>query len=161
MCLRVLTVNIPYSPQHTMLTSNSMQTNPYTAPSTDLVLEQPDEVIPPEVLKKIKSAWVVGIISGCINLVVTLLAMYGVAVLGFNVWNLLDAALIFSLAFGIYKKSRSCAVLMLVYFVGSKIIIFADTGEFSGPFLSIVFIYFYIQGVIGTFTYHKLQKQIA
>jgi serine/threonine-protein kinase len=82
-----------------------------------------------------------------------------VAVLSFNAWNLIDAALIFSLAFGIYKKSRRCAVLMLVYFVGSKIIVIADTGRFSGAFLSIVFIYFYLQGVIGTFTYHKLLKQ--
>jgi hypothetical protein len=136
-----------------------MQTNPYIAPNTEIDVEQSAELIPSNVLKKIKNAWVVGIISGCITLVVTLLAMNGVAILGFNAWNLLDAALIFGLTFGIYKKSRSCAVLMLIYFVGSKMIIIADTGKFSGAIMSIVFIYYYIHGVIGTFTYHKLQKQ--
>jgi hypothetical protein len=136
-----------------------MQTNPYTAPTTEVIIQQPAELIPPEVLKKIKNAWVVGIVSGCMTLVATLIAMYGMSLLGLNAWNLLDAALIFGLAFGIYKKSRSCAVLMLIYFVASKIIIIADTGKFSSAFFSIIFIYFYVQGVIGTFTYHKRLKQ--
>jgi hypothetical protein len=138
-----------------------MQTNPYTAPIAEVIVEQSDELIPPDILKKIKSAWIVGIISGCMTLVLTLIAIYGMSVLGLNVWNLLDAALIFGLTFGIYKKSRSCAVLMLIYFVGSKIIIIADTGKFSGAIVSIIFIHYYLQGVIGTFAYHKLLKQNA
>jgi hypothetical protein len=60
--------------------------------------------------KAIKNAWIAGIISG----VITLLAIFFLA--GIDLFNLIDVALIFGLAFGIYKKSRAAAVIMLIYF---------------------------------------------
>lgn len=50
--------------------------------------------VPGEILKKIKNAWVAGIISGCITLAVTLLALSGTSILGFSAWELIDVALI-------------------------------------------------------------------
>src|SRR3546814_16318433 len=46
--------------------------------------------------------------------------MSGTEMLGFSAWELFDVALILGLAFGIYKKSRTCAVLMLAYFIVAK-----------------------------------------
>ena len=129
--------------------------NPYQAP--DAALRDPIAtlVIPDEVLKKIKHAWVAATISGGFTLVLTLLAMYGNSILGFSAWELIDVALIFVLAFGIYKKSRTCAVLMLVYFILAKILIMYETGKPTGIIMSIVFIYYFSMGVSGTFDYHK------
>lgn len=135
-----------------------MTTNPYSPPAADLAIEQPMPEIPPEVLKKIKGAWIAGVISGCMTLLITLMAMGGTNVLGFNAWNFIDVVLIFGLAFGIYKKSRACAVSMLVYFVISKILIAIEGGKMSGLVLSIIFIYYYAQGVAGTYAYQKLVK---
>lgn len=115
--------------------------------------------VPGEVLKKIKNGWVAGIISGCVTLAVTLLAISGTSILNFSAWELIDVALIFGLTFGIYKKSRTCAVLMLSYFIISKIIIMAETGSPSGIALALVFLYYYFQGMIGTFQYHKLMRR--
>jgi serine/threonine-protein kinase len=85
------------------------------------------------------------------------MAMSGTAVRGFDAWSLLDVALIFGLSFGIYKKSRVCAVLMLAYFIVSKIVLMLEAGKPSGLLVALIFAYFYVQGIRGTVAFHKLQ----
>lgn len=131
--------------------------NPYSAPATQIA--DPILEIPEDIRKKIKNAWVAAVISGSMTLVVTLIAMSGTDILGFSAWELLDVALVLLLAFGIYKKSRACAVAMLAYFVLSKILMMVESGKPSGLPLAIVFIYFFWQGVSGTFAYHKLKNR--
>jgi hypothetical protein len=109
-----------------------------------------------DALRKIKIAWVAGIVSGVITLAVTLLSMSGTRLFGFNAWSFLDVALIFGLTFGIYRKSRVCAVVMLVYFVLSKIYLWTITPSFIGLLVSLIFLFCYAQGVIGTFRYHSI-----
>lgn len=117
-----------------------------------------DEPAVTDALKHIKNAWVAAIISGCLTLVFTLIAVAGAEILQLNAWNFIDVGLIFGLAFGLYKRSRACAVVLLVYFVLGKIMFIIETGNISGIILSIVFAYFYYQGIVGTFAYHKLTK---
>jgi hypothetical protein len=132
--------------------------NPYAAPAT-FIADAPPIEIPADVSKKIKSAWIAACISGAVTLAVTLFAMSGNAMLGFTAWSLLDTGLIFGLAFGIYKKGRACAVLMLVYFVASKIILMIEAGKPSGLLVALIFGYYFWQGVVGTFAYQKLKAQ--
>ena len=79
-----------------------------------------------------------------------------------SIWNLVDVALIFGLSFGIYKKNIICAVIMLAYFVCSKIFIMFISQNLiqsiSGIPLSLVFIYFFFEGVRGIFTYFDLEE---
>ncbi|HUJ19713.1 MAG TPA: hypothetical protein VL197_17125 [Nitrospirota bacterium] len=103
----------------------------------------------------IKKAWMAGIISGVLTLIVTLAAMSGHSIMGFTALNLVDAVLIFGLSFGIYKKSRTCAVIMLIYFIGSKIYLWKETGSLAGFPLAALFGYYFYQGVTGTFDYHS------
>lgn len=131
-------------------------TNPYAAPSAIVADVAP--AVPADVEKKIKSAWIAACISGAITLVVTLIAVSGTEILGFDAWSLLDVGMIFALAFGIYKKSRACAVTMLAYFVLSKIILMVESGKPSGLLMALIFGYYFWQGVEGTFTYHKLKR---
>jgi hypothetical protein len=135
-----------------------MSDNPYQSPNAEVRDPAVELSIPDEVLKKIKHAWIAATISGSFTLVVTLFAIFGNSILGFSAWELIDVALIFGLAFGIYKKSRTCAVLMLVYFIGAKILIMFETGKPSGLIMAIVFIYYFALGVAGTFEYHKLVR---
>lgn len=133
--------------------------NPYAAPTA--AVAEPVTAIPPDIARKIKSAWVAGCISGAVTLAVTLLAMAGTQALGFTAWSLLDVALIFGLTFGIYKQSRVCAVLMLAYFVLSKIILMMEAGKPSGLLVALIFGYFYVQGILGTFAFHKFKAAQA
>ena len=84
-------------------------------------------------LKHIKHAWVAGVISGSMTLLLVAIAASGstvVAELGVDWWILIDVVTVFGLSLGIYKKSRVCALLMFIYFVGSKIILWATCEEY-------------------------------
>lgn len=133
--------------------------NPYAAPSAKV--SDPTIEIPDDVRKQIKSAWVAGCVSGALTLVATLIAMSGTEILGLDAWSLLDVALIFGLCYGIYRRSRACAVLMLLYFVASKILIMVQTGKPNGIVMALVFAYFFWQGVVGTYAYRKLVDSAA
>lgn len=136
--------------------------NPYAAPTAPVADIAPAiPAIPADIAKKIKGAWVAGCISAAMTLVVTLIAMSGTEALGFSVWSLGDVAFILGLTYGIYRKSRVCAVLMLAYFVLSKIILMLEAGKPSGLLVALIFGYFYAQGIVGTFAFHKFKARQA
>jgi serine/threonine-protein kinase len=110
--------------------------------------------------KSIRNACIAGTICGVLTLLVTLIAVAGVDIPGleFDLWTLFDVFLIFALTFGIYKKNRVCAVLMFVYFVGSKVLMWKESGSVSGLGMATLFGYFFLQGILGTFAYHRTHE---
>ena len=114
-----------------------------------------NQPVPEVILKKIRNAWVAGLLAACVTLVFSLLAVFGTSIAGFSAWEFIVVALAVGLTFGIYRKSRVCAVAMLVYFIIAKIILISETGNVSGIVIALVFLYFFVQGVQGTFAYHK------
>ena len=133
-----------------------MDKNIYDTPKSDLG-EKSAIDIPDEIAKKIKNGWIAATISGLFTFGITILAVnFGTMSSLFDIWTSIDVVLIFLLAFGIYKKSRVAASIMFVYFLLSKIWLITETGKFNGIILSVVFLYFYFQAMIGTFQYHKL-----
>lgn len=107
-----------------------------------------------------------GAIAACVSAGLTI-AFIGIAIVAnadgeLALWNdpfnLVDVVLILVLAFGIYKKSRVAAVLMLLYFLVAKIVIAIETQSYSGIVLALVFLYFYGRAVLGTFAYHRIEK---
>ena len=106
---------------------------------------------------RIKNAYIGGVIIGVATLLFTIVAITsGNNILGFDAWALLDVILIFGLTFGVYKKSRVCAVLLFLYFVISKIILFMETGKPIGLIMAFLIGYHLFRGVQGTITYHKV-----
>ena len=110
--------------------------------------------------KPIRNACIAGIISGVLTLIVTLICAAGVKIPGldFDLWNLLDVLLIFGLTFGIARKNRVCAILMFVYFVGSKLLMWQESGSVAGLPMAIIFGYYFFQGILGTFAYQKAHE---
>ncbi len=137
-----------------------MEHNPYSSPAANLTEATPVVDVPEKTLKHIKNAVIAACISGTITLIVTLAAISGTSLMGFSAWNFLDVFLIFGLAFGIYKKSRTCAILLFAYFLISKILIISETGKLDGAIFSIIFFYYYLYGIIGCFAYHKHIKEM-
>lgn len=105
--------------------------------------------------KYIKNAFIAGCVSGSITLIVTLIALGGHDLTGVGGFLVFDAILIFGLTYGIYKKSRWAAVAMFVYFVVSKGMQVAG-GNTQGIGIGLLFLYFYFQGVRGTFARHLI-----
>jgi len=141
---------------------DDMRYSPPKAVVDDVAVDVGSEV-PDKVLKKIRTAWIACLVSAGMTLVmVAVVIATGRSTLGLQgPIDLVDVAFILGMAFGISRKSRVCAVLMLVYFAFSKYLIIRATGQVSGVWLGVVFLYFYAQGVVGTFEYHKLRKARA
>ena len=110
--------------------------------------------------KKIKRARSAAMVSGVITLAGSITLIYKQTELQFSLFNMLsfvDAFIIFGMAYGIYKKSRLCAVLMFEYFLLSKLFIMSISSQISlgAIIIGSIFLYFLFQGVRGTFHYHK------
>lgn len=137
-----------------------MSDDRFAPPGTEVLMPETAQEVPAATLKKIRNAWIAGLVSAAVTLIFVLIAVAGTSLIGMSVYQLFDVAVILGLAFGIYKKSRICAVLMLAYFVWAKIVLIRlGHANGSGLFMAAVFFYFYLQGVIGTFAYHRYLKQ--
>jgi hypothetical protein len=111
-------------------------------------------------LNDIKSGWLAGSMSAGITLIITLLVISGINILSFNASYLIDVVLIAGLSYGVYKKSRVCAVLLFILFIIVKIMIILETGKFVGWPVAVILAYYLFRGILGTFKYHKLLKSI-
>lgn len=109
-------------------------------------------------LKKIKNAWIAGLISASLTLVFVLVALGGTSIAGIDVWGFIDIVIVLGLSYGIFRKSRTCAILLLGFFLLNKLIMWSEAGNVSGLPLALVFIWFFTQGIVGTFQYHRLKN---
>jgi len=108
--------------------------------------------------RHIKNAWIAGIISAAVTFIFSAIGAFSQTVqfkYGFDTWALIDVALIAGLTFGIYKKSRFCALSLLIYFVLSKVAMAAYIGKFTHGIGALLFGYFFFQGTRATFQIHK------
>ena len=119
-----------------------------------------------EALKNIKYGYIAALVSAGITVVLNFLQFDAGDV---NLFSdpvvLYDVIIILLLAFGIYKKSRVCAIAMLIYFILGKIFQFKEYASYgidtppSTYLVAVVFIYFYFQAVRGTIAFHKINKK--
>ncbi|MCA9991264.1 MAG: hypothetical protein H6666_11305 [Ardenticatenaceae bacterium] len=111
-----------------------------------------------EANRAIKNAWVAGLIAGGINVLLTLIYASGGNLLRVDWWNWVDLPLMFLLSFGVYKKNRASAIILLIYYIGSKTYFWWNERAFIGVPIALIFAYFLLGGVRGTLAYHKLQN---
>lgn len=119
-----------------------------------------------EALKNIRYGYIAALVSAGITVVLNFLQFDAGDV---NLFSdpvvLYDVIIILLLAFGIYKKSRVCAIAMFIYFILGKIIQFQEYASYgidtppSTYLVAAVFIYFYFQAVRGTIAFHKINKE--
>jgi hypothetical protein len=104
--------------------------------------------------KHVARAWMAATFSAALILIFGILALAGVRVgPELDAWILVDVAILGGLAFGVAKRSRVCAVLLLTYGVGNEVYTALSGGHFS--ILRVVFIYFYFRGAIQIFQDHR------
>jgi hypothetical protein len=106
----------------------------------------------------IKQAWIAGTVVAVFTIFIAVMVM---AASGGSVWGFADVALLLGLSVGVYKKSRTAAVVLLLYYVGGKAWIVVQGDVSPALAVSIIFAYFFFQGVRGTFAYHREMKAYA
>lgn len=132
-----------------------MSNEQYRAPTVNVERPEVEPDVPAEILGKIKAGWGAGLVSILFTLVFIGVALMGTEIMGINAWGLIDVAVMAGLSYGIYRKSRTCAILLLAFFLLNKIIMWMNAGSATGWFMALVFLWFFLQGVIGTFQYHR------
>jgi len=97
--------------------------------------------------REIRVAWIAATIVAGVTLLMVLMGVV-------SRWNFLDVFVSLALAFGIYRRSRVCAILMLCYFLANRVLavsLFHRAPGIEALFLAAAF----ILGVHGTFDYHR------
>ena len=61
------------------------------------------------------------------------------------------------MAYGIHRRSRTCALILFLYFIQAKILLFAAGVSAASIPLALVFLYYFGRAVLGTFRYHTLR----
>ncbi|HID52942.1 MAG TPA: hypothetical protein EYP41_13035 [Anaerolineae bacterium] len=103
---------------------------------------------------KIRNAWITGLIAVAASAILTF--EYARNPWGIGKWDWLDILIMLVLTTAVYKKSRVGAVLLLVYYLGSNIVTWVQTGYWYGLPFALIFVYFFYQGVRGALAYHEL-----
>ena len=107
--------------------------------------------------RMVACGWIAAAIAGLATLVFSLAASYGL-----THYNLVDAVLLFGLAYGIYRRSRICAVVALAYHILNRLMIFYGQGVPPiAVVLTLMFAALYLLGVIGTFVHHARCRPVA
>jgi hypothetical protein len=132
------------------LEAEPAQLAPAEAPQGEALRPEPSE----EEQKRIGAAVGAGGFSALMTAGVSLYAMSsGSDVLGLSASSLIDAALMGGLAFGTLRRSRICAAAMLGLFLLSKIMMVLETGRSSGLFVTALFAWYMLGGMLATFSF--------
>ncbi|WP_418129456.1 hypothetical protein ABL849_25215 [Variovorax sp. 375MFSha3.1] len=135
-----------------------MSDAPSVSPVVESSLPVVEPAVPPAVLRKIHHAWIASVVFAIFVAVIILLsgAMFGLIAM-----PLVIVATVAVTAYGISRRSRLCAIAMLAYFIALMIMVLLRGHQIGIKALVIpsLLLYFHVQGVIGTFAYHRHLKQ--
>lgn len=113
-------------------------------------------------LQATKTGAILACISASLTLVITIFAIWNNSSGKIGIWNdptvFLDVVVILILAYGIYRKSLTAAVVMFFYFLFSKIIIAMETGRPTGIVLGLFFLYFFGKAIQGAYVLQRIEK---
>ncbi len=116
-----------------------------------------------EAIKATFNAAIAAWVSAAFTTVVVAVAVFRNSAGDFAYWNdplaVIDFVVLAGLAFGVYRKSRALAIVLLLYFIAAKIIMVVDTGKIPGIAISLIFVYFFAKGIIGAFAFHRIERE--
>ena len=106
--------------------------------------------------RKIRGAFLAAVVTGSVALITFLTGSFDSGWMG-----IFDSFILIALGIGIYKRNRACAVILLVYWIGSTIVTQLAGGInaaslIGGLFSLMLWGLFFVLGIWGTFTYRKL-----
>ena len=75
---------------------------------------------------------------------------------GYNLYNMIGVILVIGLFYGMYKKSRICAIILLLFSVIHNIFFIIIGINLLGIIIDLLITFFFAYCVYGTFVYHKI-----
>jgi len=113
--------------------------------------------------KAIMSGFVAAAFVACVTAAIALVSIFlHKPILGIDGFGLVDATIFAAIGFGIYRKSRSSAVLGLVVYLVERIYMTVTNGASSSAgVMTIILSLAFVHGIRGTFAYRKLSGQAS
>jgi len=113
-------------------------------------------VSPTLIDRYIRWGWIAGAFVGTGTLAFIIYgALSGQRVLDLDAWNLLDVATAYALAYGIWRRSRVAAALMVGYMLYSKVVQAEHFGVWRALPTTLLFSYIYIQALRAAIANHR------
>ena len=110
---------------------------------------------------QIKMAWILALVSAIFTSILAFSSLAGMQLFdSIDMFAFIDVVLLIVLAVLIMTlKSRTAAIILFSYYILSQIIVRVLDPSLltSGIFMMIVFAAGYFNGILGTFSYHKLK----
>jgi hypothetical protein len=111
--------------------------------------------------RDIKRAWVLALILATGTLAISLFVVLARSTFyGISAWTLFDAALMYGLAIGVYRRSRVTIVLLICYLAESKLHLYWVTGKIGALISLAIFGYFFLTGALAIFEYHRQRPKV-
>ena len=98
------------------------------------------------------AAWIVAIVTSGFALYAALKE----PVLNVTAWSFVDGALFAALGFGIWRLSRLAGVGALGLYLVEQGFLWASVGP-KNPVMALLYLMFFVGGIRGTFSYHRLR----
>jgi hypothetical protein len=76
--------------------------------------------------------------------------------LGCNLYNMIGVILFIGLFYGMYNKSRICAIILLIFSIIHNIYFFITGINPLRIIIDLIITFFFAYCVYGTFVYHKI-----
>lgn len=110
----------------------------------------------------IRHGWIAGVVIGCVTFLIWFIAMLrndsSVQSIDLSIYSLIDILGIFALTYGVFRKSRICAIILASYFILIKLFHIVSI-PFPQNIFSLIGLLvvspFFIRAIIGVFNYHK------
>ena len=109
----------------------------------------------------IKKGWIAGLSFGFYLLLLTVLAITGNTFIpnnGFTFTSFIDVFLVIGLSYGIFRKNRACAILLMAYVYLPHLIALFQSEKSNFSLLEIGLLYFLSLAVLGTINYYKFSS---
>jgi len=108
-----------------------------------------------QTITSIRGAWIAALICAFLTACVSVAAYLGLHIGNSSAAGLIDVVIVGALCYGISRASRTSAVIMFLYYTVSRVALLAVTKSLVGAVVTIVFVYFFGRGVLGTFSFHR------
>ena len=141
------------------MSDTSNATSPHTGAAPEQQRRSIAANVPEEIAQPIRHGWIAAVVYGVMTLLVDIIAIFNATNKGVAAWSLLDAAIVFALAFGIYRKSRVSAILLLAFLAWVQYLVWKQSGFPTGLVSGIVFAIFFVRAIVGTVRYHAFAKR--
>lgn len=111
--------------------------------------------------KKIRNGWIAGVVLATITLLLTIISLKSpdnsFLQNNFDKWSFFDVVIVYALSFGVHKKNKIAAIVLLVYFLLPKILGYIDSGNIKVLTGGSLFIYFFVEAIRAIIELQKME----